>query len=99
MIELSNNPIENKINNLFIYPNPTNDIIYFEFGEMKNSINNLNTFNYQILSPIGKLLSSGTINSEILENGISLDSYSAGLYYIQIFSENLILKTFKITKL
>ena len=99
MTELSNNTLDNKISSLFIYPNPTNDIIYFQFGEIKNSKINLNTFNYRILSPIGKLLSSGTINSEILENGISLDSYSAGLYYIQIFSENLILKTFKITKL
>ncbi len=61
---------------LTIYPNPTNDKIYFK---------NLSTpMNYTLINALGQIVKVGILNSNVLE----LDNYSAGIYKLLTIDQN-----------
>jgi hypothetical protein len=75
---------------LLVYPNPTPDILHIK-------TNNIG-FNYSVYDISGKVLLTGTVETE--EVSISLKPFSAGTFFLGIYSEKEnIKKTYKISKL
>ena len=65
--------------NLKIYPNPTNDLLFIE------SIDN-KCINIQLINNKGQLLETIKINS--IQTAIDLDKFPVGLYILKIISKN-----------
>jgi acetyl esterase/lipase len=71
---------ENSLNNFSIAPNPTTDFIKIKWNENSDKIN------YQIYDVLGKVLIEN--QSVVNDEAISLSSFSAGLYFIKLSTEN-----------
>lgn len=86
------NSIEPKTE-IFIFPNPTTDFVTvnmegLEFNNEQRS--------YQLYDMQGRLLKQNTINHS--ETQINLTDLSSSIYILQVYSNNKVLKTFKILK-
>lgn len=82
---VSNNAIdENYLNSISIYPNPTNDLVYFEQA-------NSSRIKYTITSLTGQEIATQT--SELSNVVLDLSSVQAGTYFVTLSSGN-----FKIVK-
>lgn len=70
----------NTLNNIQIYPNPTNDLVYFENSK------NAEITKYEIFSVDGKKL----ISKEVSEStkSISLESLATGSYLLKFYGKN-----------
>ena len=71
-----------------IYPNPTQDILYFD------NIENLENTTCQLFDIYGKLLQTKSID----HNGLHLGEYADGIYFVRIIQNNQIIATEKIIK-
>jgi hypothetical protein len=65
--------------NLYIYPNPTNGIVYIKASE--ETINSITVSNMT-----GKVLVEKTVNADQAE--IDLSSYNKGIYLVKVVTEN-----------
>jgi hypothetical protein len=91
-LDTAENTVEPKAE-IFIFPNPTTDYVIinmegFEFESGPRS--------YQLYDLQGRLLKQNTINQT--ETQIYLNDLSSSIYLLQVYSNNQILKTFKILK-
>ena len=76
---------------LATYPNPTSDEIIMTAEDL-----DLENFSYQLLSNEGKvLISKASIEST---NNISLQSFPANIYLLNIYRDQIIIKSFRIIK-
>ena len=76
---------------LATYPNPTSDEIIMTAEDL-----DLENFSYQLLSNEGKvLISKASIEST---NKISLQSFPANIYLLNIYRDQIIIKSFRIIK-
>ena len=76
---------------LATYPNPTSDEIILTAEDL-----DLENFSYQLLSNEGKvLISKASIEST---NNISLQSFPANIYLLNIYRDQIIIKSFRIIK-
>jgi len=80
----TNTDINNNDDNINIYPNPANNILYIE-GVFDNSNNNL-----QIYNSLGSLIISKQITQNITT--IDISQLSNGVYFVKILSDNFIYK-------
>jgi len=85
---LFNEENKNDLNPFEIYPNPVNSILYLD-----KKING--EYMYQIFDGTGMLLQKGNTSSSTT---ISFKDYSAGIYILNLISNNLLI-TYKIIKL
>ena len=78
---------------IFIFPNPTTDfvIVNMEGDEFENGLDS-----YQLYDLQGRLIKQNIINQN--ETKIDLNDLSPSLYLLQVYTNNRILKTFKIIK-
>jgi len=84
--------IEETINNIEViaYPNPTMDGINIKTSDLQKV--DIRLFDYQ-----GKHISSTSIDH--FPYYLDLKRFDSGIYYIQLYDKNQILKTFKIEKI
>ena len=76
---------------LATYPNPTSDEIILTAEDL-----DLENLSYQLLSSEGKvLISKASIEST---NNISLQSFPANIYLLNIYRDQIIIKSFRIIK-
>ncbi|PCJ23815.1 MAG: hypothetical protein COA97_10865 [Flavobacteriales bacterium] len=61
---------------LSIYPNPSSDIVYFKFKKQGN-------YTYQMVNLSGQQVANGVLDSQI-----SISQLEAGIYFLQVYSEN-----------
>jgi len=72
-----------KEDNLFIYPNPTSDMLYFDIT------GDISLEKIEIYDTIGKKVLSSQINN----NSVDVSQLTAGVYFVKIYSgENQITK-------
>lgn len=86
-------PVEQTETALFIFPNPTTDLVTIsmkreDFGNDQRS--------YTLYDNQGRLMKQGIISQN--ETPIYLSHLSSSLYILQVFENNRVLKTFKILK-
>ncbi|MBT0607941.1 T9SS type A sorting domain-containing protein [Aequorivita echinoideorum] len=70
---------ENPLTSLELYPNPVTEVVYLDSYKTISSIT--------ILSPLGQTLKSFNPNNKKIS--INLEEFAAGIYFIQIESENI----------
>ncbi|MDD3860483.1 MAG: T9SS type A sorting domain-containing protein [Bacteroidales bacterium] len=75
---------------IIAFPNPANNIITLEFEKETN-------FKFIIYDINGKLVLIGTQKQTRLD--IPIDQLTTGMYFLKIYENNLIIKTFKIEKI
>lgn len=71
-----------------IYPNPAINQI-----KIASNFDNINNYNYQLIDITGSSVQTGKIKSQ--QHKIDISNAPDGIYFIQIFDENRILKTTK----
>ncbi len=77
--------------NLLVFPNPTKEVVKLSF---KNEYENKLT--YKLVDINGRLIQT---KDELKANEtIDMKSLSSAIYYLTIFENNLVIKTFKIIK-
>ena len=92
----ASHPIEDIIEpttEIFIYPNPTSDIVNIK---MKASEFEKGPKFYQLYDYQGRLLKQNTITET--ESKINLSNLSPSVYILRVYANNTVLKTFKILK-
>ena len=69
--------VEEQFNNIMVYPNPTNDLVF---------IDGYNTKKVELYNLIGQIL----VSKENLESNtpISIKHLSSGLYLLKVYSDN-----------
>jgi hypothetical protein len=87
----STEDIEGILLNYKIYPNPTNDKLILIIKPLEGVM-----FNYQLYNQFGILIQIRNIESE--ETEISLEGYSASIYFLKVIRNNMEVKVFKIIK-
>lgn len=73
------------------YPNPTGGDLWLILEDL-----NMENLSYQIYDYNGKLIISDKIRES--QTRISMENYSSAIYFLQIWSTNTNIKTFKIIK-
>lgn len=81
----------NEEKNISLYPNPVKEVLFVDFNQEKFS-----NSTYQLYDAQGKLIKNGNFNQK--KNELNFSSLPASIYIIRIFSDNKIVKTFKIIK-
>lgn len=91
-LSTSENTVEPKIE-IFIFPNPTTDYVTLNMEglEYENEPQS-----YQLYDLQGRLLIQNTIKQT--ETQINLSQLNSSIYLLQVYSNNKVLKTFKIIK-
>ncbi len=69
---------ELEIEDLEVYPNPTNGIIYFQIQDL-----NQENYQFQLISSEGKLIR----NEELTQSMINISDFSKGLYFLRVWSD------------
>lgn len=77
--------------NISLYPNPVKDILFVDFNQEKFS-----NSTYQLYDAQGKLIKNGNFSQK--KNELNFSMLPASVYIIRIFSDNKMVKTFKIIK-
>lgn len=72
-----------------IYPNPTANFLTLK-------IENTDNLSYQLFDINGKLIESKTVSNN--SSNISLENQPPSTYFLKVTQDNLLIKTFKITK-
>ncbi|MBD3723956.1 MAG: T9SS type A sorting domain-containing protein [Flavobacteriaceae bacterium] len=76
-------------NDILLYPNPTSDKVTLR-------LSNLNVTQFDLYNELGQLIQTNKINELIMS--IDLESFSTGVYLLQIKKENKLIRIFKIIK-
>lgn len=76
---------------LSAYPNPTSGVVY-----LKIETENVKNLQYQLIDSKGTLLTRKEISSNTAE--IDFHNFSNGIYLLEVFENQTILKSFKILK-
>lgn len=71
-----------KIEEVFVYPNPVSDILYFK-NLFSNNVSKIEMFNIN-----GKLIANHLDLSSIKNSGLNTKQYSKGLYLMRFFKKN-----------
>jgi hypothetical protein len=71
-------------NTIKIYPNPTNDMIYFDNGNFSS----MNNYKVKIINSRSQVIFESNIDKQNFQIDISKFG-SAGLFFVQIFNDNL----------
>ncbi len=87
-LTVSDNSIEK---NISLYPNPVKDFLFVDFNQEKFA-----NSSYQLFDAQGKLVKKGNFSQK--KNELDFSMLLSSVYIIRIFSENEIVKTFKIIK-
>ncbi|MGX9986011.1 T9SS type A sorting domain-containing protein [Soonwooa purpurea] len=74
-----------------VFPNPTASMLYLSYPNYSK-----NKSKYNLFDASGRLVRSANISSQ--ESQIDLQIESSGMYILQVFSDNQILKSFRIIK-
>ncbi|NND51708.1 MAG: T9SS type A sorting domain-containing protein [Flavobacteriaceae bacterium] len=69
-------------NGIKMYPNPVYDVLHLEFDQ------NLNNLHIEVIDINGKLLYVET-NSNVRSQEISMESFSNGLYFVRLWSDEM----------
>ena len=77
--------------NISLYPNPVKDILFVDFNQEKFS-----NSTYLLYDAQGKLIKNGNFSQK--KNELNFSMLPASVYIIRIFSDNKMVKTFKIIK-
>lgn len=77
--------------NISLYPNPVKDVLFVDFNQEKFS-----NSTYQLYDAQGKLIKNGNFSQK--KNELNFSMLPASVYIIRIFSDNKMVKTFKIIK-
>lgn len=77
--------------NISLYPNPVKDVLFVDFNQEKFS-----NSTYQLYDAQGKLIKNGNFSQK--KNELNFSMLPASVYIIRIFSDNKMMKTFKIIK-
>jgi Secretion system C-terminal sorting domain len=74
-----------------VYPNPTTD-----FVTLRNTKGDLNQLSFQLLGANGSKISESTLQSE--NTDIAMRDLAAGIYFIKVYNQKELLKSFQIIK-
>ncbi|OYU82072.1 MAG: hypothetical protein CFE23_01875 [Flavobacterium sp. BFFFF1] len=77
---------------LLAYPNPVTNIL-----KLKNTDPKVAVLSYSLTDISGKILIQAQ-NADSTETTVSMQDYPAGIYLLQVFNQDKIVKTFKIIK-
>lgn len=91
IVTLAVSESENTEKNISLYPNPVKDVLFVDFNEEKFS-----NSTYQLYDAQGKLIKNGNFNQK--KNELNFSMLPVSVYIIRIFSDNKMVKTFKIIK-
>lgn len=75
--------LNSNLQSISLYPNPTTSAAI-----MKYHLFNAQNCHYEITNPLGERLLSKLLNCDESIENIDLHDFKAGIYYVQIFSEN-----------
>lgn len=91
-LSTSDNTVEPPIE-IFVFPNPTTDYVTLNMEGLENENE---PQSYQLYDLQGRLLIQNTIKQT--ETQINLSQLNSSIYLLQVYSNNKVLKTFKIIK-
>lgn len=83
------NTIDNSINSITVYPNPSSGIVHI------NTLNNVDALSLSVYSLEGKLIKKQVLNKQ--QNTIDISTLESGMYFINLKSDKAT-KTIKIIK-
>jgi len=79
------------VESIAIYPNPTSDYVYVDLKDTDTR-----QYSYQIVDMVGKVIDQQNIAAQNMR--VSFVEQKAGVYFMQILSEDKPIKTYKIVK-
>lgn len=85
-IELLNQPT-----NIYIYPNPTNELVNIDLGML-----NLKSIQIELLNTLGEILINKNINTQY--SSIVMKDLPIGIYFIKIIQNNRLINYYKVIK-
>ena len=94
IFEISISDYNEMIINCQVYPNPTSNLLQLHITDL--GFNNIYNFGYSVLDINGKLLLQHEIVCEKTE--ILVDHLPKGVYILNILSDNIVAKSFKVVK-
>ncbi|WP_046755670.1 T9SS type A sorting domain-containing protein [Kordia jejudonensis] len=77
--------------NAVVFPNPTTNYVNLQLKELEKS-----NLKFQVMDISGRVLSAKKITAD--QTKINMQQLAAATYFISVFKENKIIKTFKIIK-